>query len=173
MLFSPSLISGHHSCFPCFCVTNNFYYRGTEGSVEFIWHRDVHTAPESGRRYQVGRCGAVAVRFLIYTFQMAFAPQVCLPHNFGAISHNLHVHHAASGDISSQVQLRELSLEKKAKQKQKTSNTTSIGHWCLRCALYIIQCITRRHFKLRNRIHISVFKMKLRFREAGDLLRTA
>lgn len=31
-------------------------------------------------------------------------------HNFGAISHNLHVHHAASGDISSQVQLRELSL---------------------------------------------------------------
>lgn len=32
------------------------------------------------------------------------------PHNFGAISHNLHVYHAASGNISSQVQLRELSL---------------------------------------------------------------
>lgn len=105
--------------------------------MEIIWHRDAPMAPESGHRHQTGQCGGVFVRFLIYTFQMAFVSQVCLPHNFGAISHNLHVHHAASGNISSQVQLRELSLEKKAKQEQEASNTTSVGHLCL---LYASVC---------------------------------
>lgn len=101
-----------------------------------------------------GLCEGVSVRFLINTFQMASVAQVCLPHDFGAISHNLHVHHAASGNISSQVQLRELCLEENAKQTNKNdaSNTTRVGCLCLLYISIIMQCTFRLHLKLSNGI---------------------
>lgn len=89
--------------------------------------------PESGHRQQAGLGGGVgegvSVRFLINTFQMASVAQVCLPHNFGAISHNLHVYHAASGNISSQVQLRELCLEEKVKKNKTKQTKRGIKHY--------------------------------------------
>lgn len=84
-----------------------------------MYTRHLKVATDSRQGAGGGLCEGVSVRFRINTFQMASVAQVCLPHDFGAISHNLHVHHAASGNISSQVQLRELCLEENAKQTNK------------------------------------------------------
>lgn len=119
-------------------------------------------ALESGHSSRQGAGGGVgegvSVRFLINTFQVASVAQVCLPHNFRAISHNLHVYHAASGNISSQVQLRELCLEEKAKQtnKNEASNTTRVGCLGLLYISIIMQCTFRLHLKLSNGIFISL-----------------
>lgn len=50
-----SLTTENYSCFPCICVTSYFYYWGTWDSVEIIWHRHVHMAPEGSHRL-VWRC---------------------------------------------------------------------------------------------------------------------